>query len=83
MGQAVFQSERNAKLPIEVLRTHVATRKFWLHDFGVMPNHLHLRITVDGQMSIDCFAYLARRKREQGLKPANGVPGSGTAKAMP
>jgi putative transposase len=148
MGQAVIQSERKATLLIDVLRTQVAARKFWLHDFVVMPDHLHLLITVGGTLSIEralqfikggfsyqlrkeqgypqevwqrgfsevrvrdreafercrryiaqnpvkaglartpeeypyCFAHLAKREKEQGLKPANGVPKSGMAKAMP
>ena len=48
-----MQSERNAKLLIDVLRSYVAAHKFRLHDFVVMPDHVHLLITVDGDMSIE------------------------------
>jgi putative transposase len=53
MGRALLQSERNAMLLIEVLRSYVAARKFRLHDFVVMPDHVHLLITVDGDMTIE------------------------------
>src|ERR1035438_6090308 len=40
-GRDLLQSERNAMLMIDVLRSYVAARKFRLHDFVVMPDHLH------------------------------------------
>ena len=65
MGRALLQSERNAMLLIDVLRSYVRAHKFQLHDFVVMPDHVHLLITVDGSMSIEkavqfikgCFSY--------------------------
>ena len=53
MGRALLQSERNATLLIDVLRSYVAGRKFQLHDFVVMPDHVHLLITVGGDMTIE------------------------------
>ncbi len=53
MGRALLQSERNARLLIDVLRSYVAARKFQLHDFVVMPDHVHLLITVGGDMTIE------------------------------
>ena len=38
---------------IDVLRSYVASKKFKVHDFVVMPNHAHLLITVSGGMSIE------------------------------
>jgi putative transposase len=52
-GRALLQSERNAMLLIDVLRSYVAARKFQLHDFVVMPDHLHLLITVRSTMTIE------------------------------
>jgi putative transposase len=52
-GRALFQSERNAALMIDVLRSYVAAGKFQLHDFVVMPNHLHVLITVGDGMTIE------------------------------
>ena len=34
-------------LLIDVLRSYVAAGKFRVHDFVVMPDHVHLLITVD------------------------------------
>ena len=53
MGRALLQSERNATLLIDVLRSYVVGRKFQLHDFVVMPDHVHLLITVGGDMTIE------------------------------
>jgi putative transposase len=53
MGRALLQSDRNATLLIDVLRSYVAARKFRLHDFVVMPDHVHLLITVRGDMTIE------------------------------
>ena len=53
MGRALLQSERNATLLIDVLRSYVVGRKFQLHDFVVMPDHVHLLITVGGAMTIE------------------------------
>ena len=52
-GRALLQSERNAALIIDVLRSYVAAGKFRLHDFVIMPDHLHLLITVGADMTIE------------------------------
>ena len=53
MGRRLLQSERNAELLVDVLRSLVAERKFTLHDFAVMPDHVHLLIEVVGEMTIE------------------------------
>jgi putative transposase len=53
MGRRVLQSERNAGLLIDVLRSLVAEHKFKLHDFVVMPDHLHVLLTVEEGMTIE------------------------------
>jgi putative transposase len=53
MGRALLQSERNATLFVEGLRSYVAAQKFHVHDFVVMPDHVHLLITVDAGMTIE------------------------------
>jgi putative transposase len=53
MGCRLLQSERNAMLLIDVLRSCVAERKFLLHDFVIMPDHVHLLMTVYGDMTIE------------------------------
>lgn len=40
-------------LLIDILRFYVMAHKFVLHDFVVMPNHLHVLITVDNLTSIE------------------------------
>jgi putative transposase len=51
-GRPLLQSERNASLMVDVLRSYVAAGKFWLHDFVVMPDHMHLLITIGAGMTI-------------------------------
>jgi putative transposase len=46
MGQRLLQSERNAMLLVDVLRSCVAEPKFLLHDFVIMPDHMHLLMTI-------------------------------------
>ena len=53
MGRSLLQSERNATLLIDVLRSHVAAGRFRVHDFVVMPDHVHLLITVGEDMAIE------------------------------
>lgn len=53
MGRRLLQSERNANLFIEVLRSLVVERKFILHDFVIMPDHVHLLLTIDASMTIE------------------------------
>jgi putative transposase len=35
------------------MRSYVASRKLELHDFVVMPDHVHLLITVQGGMTVE------------------------------
>jgi putative transposase len=53
MGRALLQPERNATLFIEVVRFNVRARRFQVHDFVVMPDHVHLLITVDRDLTIE------------------------------
>lgn len=72
MGRRLLQSEPNAALLIDVLRSYVAARKFQLLDFVIMPDHIHLLITVRDQMTIEKAMQLIkggfsfRLKRELG-----------------
>ena len=52
-GLPLLQSERNATLMVAVLRSNVAAGKFRLHDFVIMPDHIHLLITVGADMTIE------------------------------
>ena len=52
-GKRLLQSERNASLLIDVLRSLVTERAFKLHDFVIMPDHVHLLLTVCGETTIE------------------------------
>ncbi|MGA8163300.1 MAG: transposase [Acidobacteriaceae bacterium] len=52
VGKGVLQSDRNAALLVDVLRSCVADGHFLVYDFVVMPSHLHLLISVSGDMSV-------------------------------
>jgi putative transposase len=45
-GQALFQSERVAKLLVGTLLEYRQQNKFLVHEFVVMPNHLHVLLTT-------------------------------------
>jgi len=53
MARRILQSERNATLLMEVLRSNVAAGKFRLHEFVIMPDHLHLLMTVPRDTTIE------------------------------
>jgi putative transposase len=53
MARRLLQSERNAMLLIEVLRSNVAAGRFQLDDFVIMPDHLHLLMTLPGDVTIE------------------------------
>jgi putative transposase len=50
---ALLQSERMADLLIDVLRSYSCAGKFKVHDFVVMPDHLHLLLTVGEASTIE------------------------------
>ena len=62
-----------AALFIDVLRGYVKDGKFKVHEFVVMPNHVHLLITVGDDMSIEKAVQLIkggfsyRAKKELGF----------------
>jgi putative transposase len=75
MGRHLLRSERNAMLLIDVLRSYVATRKFELHDFVIMPDHLHLLMTVNSNMSIEKAVQLIKGGFSYRLKKEFGYMG--------
>lgn len=52
-GRRLLQTERNANLLIDVLRTNVAAKKFQVHDFVIMPDHVHILLSVGDDMTIE------------------------------
>lgn len=75
MGCALFQSERNATLLVDVLRSYVAAGKFQLHDFVVMPDHLHLLLTVPGDTTVEKAMQLIKGGFSYRLKKELGYLG--------
>ena len=70
-----------ALLMIEVLRAYVNKGKFVLHDFVVMPDHIHVLLSLDQMMSVEKamqlikggFSY--RAKKELGYTGEVWQPG--------
>ena len=75
MGRRLLQSERNAVLLIDVLRSLVAEGKFELHDFVVMPDHLHLLLTVHNGMTIEKAMQLVKGRFSHRLSHEFGYKG--------
>jgi putative transposase len=73
MGQRIFQSERNANLLIDVLRSLVAEHKFQLLDFVVMPDHLHLLLQLDETISIEKAMQFIKGRFSYRMKSELGV----------
>ena len=48
-----MQSERLANLLIDVLRTNAKSNKFIVHDFVIMPDHIHLLLSLDNMVTIE------------------------------
>ena len=75
MGHRLLQSERNATLFIDVLRSHVAARRFKILDFVIMPDHVHLLITVNKDMTIEKAMQLIKGGFSYRLKKEFGYLG--------
>lgn len=52
-SKPILQTDRMAALFVEVLRCYMRAGKFRVHEFVVMPNHVHLLVTVGADMSIE------------------------------
>jgi putative transposase len=75
MGKRLLQSERNAGLLIDVLRSLVAERHFKVHDFVIMPDHVHLLIEVCGEMTIEKAMQLIKGRFSHRLSHEFGFKG--------
>ena len=75
MGLRLFQTERNAGLLIEVLRSLVAEHRFKLHDFVIMPDHVHLLIEVGSDMTIEKAMQLIKGRFSHRLSHEFGYKG--------
>jgi putative transposase len=75
MAKHLLQREQNALLLIDVLRSCVAAGKFKLHDFVVMPNHVHLLIEVNHAMTIEKAMQLIKGRFSYRLRKECGYGG--------
>jgi putative transposase len=75
MGRRLLQSERNAMLLIDVLRSNVAAGRFRLYDFVIMPDHLHLLMTLPGELSVEKAMQLIKGGFSYRLKREFGYQG--------
>jgi putative transposase len=75
MGMRLLQSERNAGLLIDVLRSLVAERRFKLHDFVAMPDHIHVLVEVAGDMTIEKAMQLIKGRFSHRLSHEFGYKG--------
>jgi putative transposase len=74
-GKRLLQSERNAGLLIDVLRSLVAKREFTIHDFLIMPDHVHLLLTVYEGMTIEKAMQLVKGRFSHQLGKELGYKG--------
>jgi putative transposase len=74
-GRHLLQSHAFATLLIDVLRGYVAAKKFTAHDFVVMPDHVHLLLTLDGTISIEKAMQLVKGGFSYRLKKELGYGG--------
>jgi len=72
-GQALFQSERAAKLLVQTILVYREQGRYLLHEFVVMPNHLHLMlspvapVTLERAMQFIKGGYSHRAGKEMGM----------------
>ena len=75
MGRRLLQSERNAGLLINVLRSLVAEHRFHLHDFVIMPDHIHLLFEVGRDMTVEKAMQLIKGRFSYRLSKEYGYKG--------
>jgi putative transposase len=75
MGRRLLQSERNAGLLIDVLRSLIAEQQFKLLDFVIMPDHFHALVTVHDAMTIEKAMQLIKGRFSRRLKLETGYLG--------
>ena len=69
-GKALLQTDRMADLFVDVLRCGMREGKFRVHDFAIMRNHVHLLLSINGDMTIEkamqlikgAFSFRARKE---------------------
>ena len=59
-GKALLQTDRMATLFVDVLRSYVRAGRLKVLDFVVMPNQVHLLITIDADLALETVAQLIK-----------------------
>jgi putative transposase len=75
LGRRLLQSERNAMLLVDVLRLNVAAGKFQLHEFVILPDHLHLLMTLPADTTMEKAMQLIKGRFSYRLKKEFGYQG--------
>jgi len=75
LGRRLLQSDRNANLLIDIMRSLVAERRFKLHDFVIMQDHVHLLFTVDEGMTVEKAMQLVKGRFSHRLGKELGYKG--------
>jgi putative transposase len=75
IGRSLFQAERNAGLLVDVLRSLLAEGRFKLHDFVIMPDHVHLLLTVDEGVTVEKAMQLVKGRFSYRVKKEFGFVG--------
>jgi putative transposase len=73
-GRALLQTERMAALFIDVLRSYMRAKKFKVHDFVVMPNHVHVLLTLGPELSIEKAVQMMKGNFSYRAKKELGYP---------
>ena len=63
-----------ANLFIDVLRSYMRARKFKVHEFVVMPNHVHVLLSVLQEMSIEKAVQMMKGNFSYRAKKELGYP---------
>ena len=74
-GRNLLQSERHAALFIEVLREYVRQKKFEVVDFVVMPNHVHVILSLGADMTVEKAAGMIKGRFSFRVKDEMGYLG--------
>jgi len=74
-GRFLLQSEWMASLFIDVLRRYVAEQRFKVDAFVVMPNQVHLVLTLDETISVEKAVQLIKSNFSYRAKKEFGFPG--------
>lgn len=75
MGRRLLQSDRNAHLLIDILRSLAIEKKFKLQDFVIMPDHVHLLLTVHDGMTVEKAMQLIKGRSSFRMKKELGMLG--------